>query len=226
MTATFRVLFYILHVTYNPINSGAVQLDSLNINAILAGHEFVFINFYADWCRFSIMLAPIWDESADKISKEFGGEKVIVGKVDCDKHKSLGARFHITKYPTLKYVRNGQVAKREYRGKRSLVAFLDFVREQIKDPVNEFKDLKDLNEIDGKKRHLIGYFENKNTSEYANFRKSAMNLKDDCMFHAGFGETVEQMHPPGQPNVAFRPKKDSAVEEDEFFRGNIHFRSR
>jgi hypothetical protein len=32
------------------------------------------------------MLAPIWDEAADKVAKEFAGGKVVVGKVDCDKH--------------------------------------------------------------------------------------------------------------------------------------------
>ena len=51
-----------------------------------AENEFVFINFYADWCRFSNMLAPIWDEAAEKISKEFDGKRAIIGKVDCDKH--------------------------------------------------------------------------------------------------------------------------------------------
>ena len=32
------------------------------------------------------MLAPIWDEAADKITKEFAGGRAVVGKVDCDKH--------------------------------------------------------------------------------------------------------------------------------------------
>jgi hypothetical protein len=41
---------------------------------------------------------------------------------------NLGTRFHITKYPTLKYVRNGILAKREYRGQRSAEAFLKFVQ--------------------------------------------------------------------------------------------------
>ena len=45
--------------------------------------------------------------------------KVLVGKIDCDSQGSLGTRFHITKYPTLKYMRNGIVAKREYRGQGS-----------------------------------------------------------------------------------------------------------
>merc|ERR1711936_748957 len=50
---------------------------------------------------------------------------------------------------------------------------------------------------------------------------SAMNLKDDCVFHAGFGETVKQMHPPGQSIVAFRPNKDRSAEDDEIFKGNL-----
>ena len=38
-----------------------------------------------------------------------------------------------------------------------------------------------------KKRYLIGFFENKEAKEYENFRKVAANLKDDCVFMAGFG---------------------------------------
>lgn len=33
----------------------------------LASNELVFINFYADWCRFSNILQPIFDEAADMV---------------------------------------------------------------------------------------------------------------------------------------------------------------
>ena len=59
---------------HNPCDSGAVVLDTKNIDEQIAGSEFVMINFYADWCRFSNMLSPIWDEFADKAKKE-GGQK-------------------------------------------------------------------------------------------------------------------------------------------------------
>ena len=41
------------------------------IDSFTASTELVFINFYADWCRFSNMLAPIFNEAADKVNSEF-----------------------------------------------------------------------------------------------------------------------------------------------------------
>ena len=109
---------------------------------------------------------------------------------------NLGTRFHITKYPTIKYVRNGEMAKREYRGQRSADSFVDFVREQNKDPVKEYQNLEELQEMDDTKRYLIGYFETKDSPEYNVFRKVASNLKDDCVVYAGFGEVSNSFMAP------------------------------
>lgn len=35
-----------------------------------ASNELVFLNFYAEWCRFSNILAPIFNEAADKVSNK------------------------------------------------------------------------------------------------------------------------------------------------------------
>jgi endoplasmic reticulum resident protein 44 len=173
----------------------------------------VLINFYADWCRFSNMLSPIWDEGADKVAAQLAGMKVVMGKVDCDKEGSLGSRFHITKYPTIKYVQHGVLAKKEYRGQRSAEAFLDFVRQHVKDPVEEMTDVGQLQRIDEKKRHLIGYFDTKESPDYANFQKVSRALKEDCTFLAGFGSLVEGLR--GEHNMAtFRPAKAKLGETD------------
>lgn len=48
------------------------------------------INFYADWCRFSNLLGPIFDEAADKVAAEFPEPgRVVLGKVDCDKEGKI-----------------------------------------------------------------------------------------------------------------------------------------
>lgn len=56
----------------------------LNVS-FAAENELVFINFYAQWCRFSNLLAPIFDTAASRIEEEFPQPgKVVMGKVDCD----------------------------------------------------------------------------------------------------------------------------------------------
>ena len=166
----------------------------------------MLINFYADWCRFSNMLAPIWDEGADKVAAQLPGVKVVLGKVDCDKEGSLGQRFHITKYPTIKYVEHGVVAKKEYRGQRSAEAFLDFVRQQVKDPIEELNSENQVQNMDKKKRHLIGYFDSKGSPDYENFLKVSRALKEDCAFHVGLDPIFQNLRG-GQNKAVFKDAK-------------------
>lgn len=121
-----------------------------------------------------------------------------MGKVDCDRESSVASRFHITKYPTLKVLRNGQPTKREYRGARTVEAFTEFIKKQLEDPIREFQNIKDLEQLDSKKRIVVGYFDRRDMPEYNTFRRVATNLKEDCQFHVGFGDVVQALHPPGK----------------------------
>lgn len=189
----------------------------------LATNELVFINFYAQWCRFSNSLAPIFEEAANKIKNAFPEPgKVVMAKVDCERESSIASRFHITKYPTLKVIRNGQPTKREYRGQRSVEAFEEFIKKQLEDPIKEFYDLKELTNLDDKKRMIIGYFDRKDVPEYEMFRRVATNLKDDCQFHVGFGNASKAMHPPGEPIIVFRSDKALSNDEDETYHGSLN----
>lgn len=147
--------------------------------------------------------------------------KVVMGKVDCDQESAVASRFHISKYPTLKIIRNGQTTKREYRGQRSAEAFAEFVKKQLEDPIKEFHTLKDLEQLDSTKRIIVGYFDRRDQPEYNTFRRAATNLKEECQFHAGFGDAVAQMHPPGTAIVVFRPDVALSDENDELFKGSL-----
>lgn len=72
---------------HHPLNSAMYLLIYLYFLYLhsTGNNELVFINFYADWCRFSNILAPTWDETADKVKELFPDEgRVVIGKVDCD----------------------------------------------------------------------------------------------------------------------------------------------
>ncbi|KAL3855311.1 hypothetical protein ACJMK2_014859 [Sinanodonta woodiana] len=200
--------------------SEVIQLTSQNINNILATHELVLVNFYADWCRFSQILAPVFEETAKKLKEEFPAPgKLAFGKVDCDNENPIATQYHITKYPTIKIFRSGNVVKKEYRGQRAPDAIGTFIREQLKDPIIVHESMEKLDEIDMKKRHMIGYFEDKETDNFKTYRRVASQLREDCTFHAAFG-SVSEPERTGGDNVVFRPP--NTHRQDIVYQGPIN----
>ena len=61
---------------------------------------------------------------------------------------TIASQYRISKYPTLKLFRNGQMVKKEYRGQRSAEALANFIREELKDPVIEHSTLDEFDELD------------------------------------------------------------------------------
>jgi len=219
---SFLLLFYYVFLFSNSVNGNAVQLNSENVDMTLASNELVIINFYADWCRFSEILSPIFEKAAAKVAELYPDPgKVVMGKVDCDAETAIASRFQISKYPTIKILINGQPAKREYRGKRSTDAFVSFVNKQLADPIQEVESMFVSTEsVDVKARVIIGYFENKDNLDYQIFRKVATNLKDDCRFYAGVGESFRAMHPPNETIIVFRPDRAFPESEHHTFKGS------
>ena len=133
-----------------------------------------------------------------QVKEEFGESgRVAMGRVDCDAEVDVAKRFQITKYPTLKVSLNGDVMKREYRGQRSKEALVEYVRDQLKDPIKTFTTLDEVKNLSMKKRLIIAYFNQLYGTDYDIFRRVASNLKDECDFYAGSGEAVSELRAGG-----------------------------
>uniref|UniRef100_H3DLZ9 Endoplasmic reticulum protein 44 n=1 Tax=Tetraodon nigroviridis TaxID=99883 RepID=H3DLZ9_TETNG len=189
----------------SPGKAEIINLDSGNIDEVLNNAGVALVNFYADWCRFSQMLHPIFEEASNIVREEFPSTKqVVFARVDCDQHSDIAQRYRINKYPTLKLFRNGMMMKREYRGQRSVVAIADFIRQQQVDPVKELLSVEEMNTVDRSKRNIIGYFESKDSDNYHTYEKVANILRDDCTFLAAFG-AVSESERIGGDNMIYKP---------------------
>lgn len=216
------IIWLVLTVLFHPSRATSVQLTLANFDSMVATHEVVFLNFYADWCRFSQILAPVFDEAADKLAANVTDKgKALFGKVDCDAENALSTRFHITKYPTLKLIRQGFVAKREYRGQRSAEAIATYIHDQLKDPVQEMNSAEDFQAVEDKKRLVIAYFERKETPLYDVYRRVAMNLRDDCDFAVAIGEPFQAQRSTGD-RIMFRPPYAKDGARDRPYSGNLN----
>ena len=68
----------------------------------------VVVDFWAPWCGPCRSVAPI----LDKISKEFAGKLVVV-KVDTDKHNLWAQKFGVQGIPTMLFVANGKLIHKQ-----------------------------------------------------------------------------------------------------------------
>ncbi|KAE9414055.1 hypothetical protein Angca_006729 [Angiostrongylus cantonensis] len=188
--------------TFQLILGDVVQLDTSNFDAITKSNDIVFVNFYADWCRFSQMLKPIFAEASEKFQNLPQG-KVVWGAVDADRQAELASRFQVNKYPTLKLFRNGEVVRKEYRSQRSVQALSDFVQKQLDSGINVVQSEEDLNnKLDKEKRNVIAYFPQLESVEYESLKKVASILREECSFYIGSGPAFSSLTARG-PSLSF-----------------------
>ncbi|MGE4378395.1 MAG: thioredoxin [Candidatus Izemoplasmatales bacterium] len=64
----------------------------------------VIVDFWAQWCRPCLMLAPVLEEIADDLEG-----KVKVAKVNVDEEGYLANQFRVSSIPTVYLFENGQV---------------------------------------------------------------------------------------------------------------------
>ncbi|XP_036611917.1 endoplasmic reticulum resident protein 44-like [Trichosurus vulpecula] len=195
---------------FTPITAEIASLDSGNIDEILNNADVALVNFYADWCRFSQMLHPIFEEASNVIKEEYPNKnQVVFARVDCDQHSKIAQRYRISKYPTLKLFRNGMMMKREYRGHRSVTAIANYIRQQKSDPTQEVHDVEEIKFLDRSKRTIIGYFEQKDSDNYRTFERVANILHDDCVFFSAFGSVSKPERFSGD-NIIYKPPGEHA----------------
>lgn len=183
-----------------------IVLSDDTFNAVAKQYEIVLVNFYADWCRFSQMLKPIYAASA----KEMGEmNQVRLGSINCEADDTVATREgnHISKYPTIKVFRRGVALKSEYRGQRSPQAMAEYVRELLQSAMAAVESQEEIDQhIEKNKRALVGTFDSAENPLRENFKKIAEQLRDECHFvvHDGSSDVGES-----GASVKFKSTRDT-----------------
>ncbi|EGD77808.1 hypothetical protein PTSG_08898 [Salpingoeca rosetta] len=192
-------------------DKAVTNLNDKNFNEFVNEYEVVLVNFYANWCRFSQMLKPIYEQAALLLGDSVNAR---LGSVDCEspdaqQQKTLNA---ISKYPTIKVYRNGRPLRQEYRGQRSAVAIEKFVRELLAPPVTQATSEDDIKKfVEKHHKAVVGYFPAKDAASYPSFEQLAQLLRDDCHFIAKLGE---------QPRLVMKTKADEHAFEGDMTDGD------
>lgn len=113
---------------------GAVQAAVVDLNVdnfdelVLKSNKPALVEFFAPWCGHCKSLAPVYEELAGQFASS--SDKVLIAKVDADNHKSLGKKFGITGFPTLKWFDGKSETPEDYTGGRDLDSLSKWVSDK------------------------------------------------------------------------------------------------
>jgi len=100
-----RVTLALLLVAYTAIAEVVHLTDADYAETVNSENSLWFINFNANWCPWSIKLAPAWEQLGN--DEEVRKAGVRIGAVDCATSVALCREANIQGYPTLRIFFNG-----------------------------------------------------------------------------------------------------------------------
>ncbi|PMD59016.1 disulfide isomerase [Hyaloscypha bicolor E] len=106
-------------------NSAVLDLIPDNFDKIAISGKPALVEFFAPWCGHCKTLAPVYEQLAQDFA--FAKDKVVIAKVDADSEKSLGKRFGVQGFPTIKYFDGKSNKPEDYNGGRDLESLTEFL---------------------------------------------------------------------------------------------------
>lgn len=149
--------------------SGSSVLDLIPSNfdkIVFESSKPALVEFFAPWCGHCKNLAPVYEELAAGFVH--AGDKVSIAKVDADEHKSLGKRFGVQGFPTLKWF-DGKKGSQpvDYNGGRDLESMRKFIndktgikaksKKEVPSAMQMLTDTTFKSEIGGEKDVLVAF---------------------------------------------------------------------
>uniref|UniRef100_A0A2P2L7N7 protein disulfide-isomerase n=1 Tax=Rhizophora mucronata TaxID=61149 RepID=A0A2P2L7N7_RHIMU len=80
-----------------------------------------------DRCGHCKKLAPEYEKLGASFKK---ATSVLIGKVDCDEHKSLCSKYGVSGYPTVQWFPKGSLEPKKYEGPRTAESLVEFVNNE------------------------------------------------------------------------------------------------
>jgi len=145
--------------------SAVIDLIPSNFDKLVLGGKPALVEFFAPWCGHCKTLAPTYEKLAADF--EFAKDKLVIAKVDADSEKSLGQRFGVQGFPTIKFFDGKSEKPVDYEGGRDLESLTEFLtkktgikpRKKVTPPsAVEFLDDKSFKEKIGKDQDVLVAF--------------------------------------------------------------------
>ncbi|GFR44575.1 hypothetical protein Agub_g5850 [Astrephomene gubernaculifera] len=145
--------------------------------------KFALVEFYAPWCGHCKSLKPHYAKAATILKAAV--PDAIIAKVDATVEESLGSKFSVQGYPTLKWFVDGELVS-DYGGSRDTEGIVNWVKKKTGPPAVSVEDADKLKSLEADNEVLVlGYFSELKGADYETFKSFASKTED-----VAFAETT------------------------------------
>ncbi|EFJ43445.1 hypothetical protein VOLCADRAFT_106773 [Volvox carteri f. nagariensis] len=115
---------------------GVLDLTPETFDKHVNGAKHAIVEFYAPWCGHCKRMVPEYKKLGELVAADPKlKNQVVIAKVNADNHRSLGEKFDVRGFPTIKYFARGKPASKDtvqdYQQARTATAFLEFLKEKL-----------------------------------------------------------------------------------------------
>jgi len=160
------------------------ELTADTFDPWLKEHQVTAVLFYAPWCFYSQQVMGPWETVGQKL--EIHDPPVSVVRIDADRHKSVGDKYGVTAFPTLKLFIDGAIFEYDQHG-RSWQQIVKWVNNHL-DRDHLLRNADDAeNYLHDNDLNVVGLFpDGFNSSSFA----TSARMFDDVMFAEARGTEI------------------------------------
>eukprot|EP00405_Crypthecodinium_cohnii_P023004 CAMPEP_0206480638 /NCGR_PEP_ID=MMETSP0324_2-20121206/37522_1 /ASSEMBLY_ACC=CAM_ASM_000836 /TAXON_ID=2866 /ORGANISM="Crypthecodinium cohnii, Strain Seligo" /LENGTH=664 /DNA_ID=CAMNT_0053957681 /DNA_START=191 /DNA_END=2185 /DNA_ORIENTATION=- len=164
------------------------ELTDDDFDDFVKKHPVSAVLFYAPWCFYSQQIMPAWDTASQKLLLH--DPPVQLAKIDSHKYGSVGDRFDVSAFPTMKLFIDGAVFEYDQDLGRSWQQIVKWVNRHI-DRDHVLKSVEDADHfLHDNDLFVVGLFPDDSTA--STFLKSSRHFSD-VMFAEARGEVATQI---------------------------------
>eukprot|EP00877_Chromochloris_zofingiensis_P001889 jgi/Chrzof1/11700/Cz06g06030.t1 len=160
---------------------GVIDLTPDNFDKHVNGGKHALIEFYAPWCGHCKRMTGDYKKLGETIQNDpkLKG-RVVIAKVNADEHRSLGEKYGVQGFPTIKWFPRGKEPNKDnaeaYDSARTHDKFLEYIVNKVESD-KSFARVEDLDEL--VKKYMSAAKADKD-KVVAEITKKVESLKDDA----------------------------------------------